>query len=64
MKTFVLASSVAALAAGFFMWGSKPHYISKNNKQYVVPSTYVRDTVPTKDTTPHKDSMRIKDIQP
>ena len=41
MKTFVLASSVAALAAGFFMWGSKRALHFKNNKQYVV-SQYLR----------------------
>ena len=64
MKTFVLASSVAALAAGFFMWGSKPaHYISKSSPQFV-SRTYVRDTVPTKDTTPHKDSMRLRNTRP
>jgi hypothetical protein len=65
MKTFVLASSVAVLFAGYCMWGSKPaRYITKNNQQYSVPGTYVRDTVPTRDTTPHKDTMRRKDTLP
>ena len=65
MKTFVLASSVATLVAGFFMWGSKSvQYTPKTNQQYIVAGTYVRDTVPTKDTTPKKDTMRLKDIRP
>jgi hypothetical protein len=65
MKTFVLASSVAVLFAGYCMWGSKPAtHVSKSDQQYVVSGTYVRDTVPTQDTTPHKDTMRRKDTLP
>jgi len=63
MKKIVLASCLAGLVGGLYVWGSKPaRYVKDNNQHYVVSRLLVTDTVPTRrDTMPHRDTLPRRD---
>ena len=62
MKRIVLASCLAGLVGGLYVWGSKPaRYVPKDNHQYVSRLS-VTDTVPKRrDTLPHRDTLPRRD---